>query len=377
MTVVVPQSVDEPNRRVECAHSSLPEIGYYTLAGAAEQPRDLIAEAHQAEALGIGHCFVSERFNTKEAAAICGAVGAVTNRLQITTAATNHNTRHPIVTASFATTMHRLTNGRFTLGIGRGVPAVQKAFGIPPVTTAQMEQFARLMRRLFRGEAVQGYASNGVAHPVLMLDPSFDENVGLAMVAFGPKSLELAGRCFDRVVLHTFFTQETLRRAVDTVRDSAERAGRDPDEIEVWSCLATVGDHLGSEAILRKTVARLATYLQAYGDLLVQTNDWDPAVLVRFRADPTVQSFYEGGSMRVIDSAATSVETLEKIAELLPAEWLSASATGTPLDCARAVQGELAVGASGVIMHGATPSELAPIIQRYRQERIETSAKCC
>ena len=29
----------------------------------------------------------------------------------------------------------------------------------------------------------------------------------------------------------------------------------------------------------------LATYLQGYGDLLVSTNKWDPAVLERFRAD--------------------------------------------------------------------------------------------
>ena len=28
-----------------------------------------------------------------------------------------------------------------------------------------------------------------------------------------------------------------------------------------------------------KTVGRLATYLQGYGDLLVRTNGWDPAVL--------------------------------------------------------------------------------------------------
>ena len=39
--------------------------------------------------------------------------------------------------------MHRLSGGRFTLGIGRGVAAMYGAFGIPAVTTAQMEDFAR------------------------------------------------------------------------------------------------------------------------------------------------------------------------------------------------------------------------------------------
>ena len=39
--------------------------------------------------------------------------------------------------------MHRLTGGRFTLGLGRGIAAMYAAFGVPPVTTAQMEDFAR------------------------------------------------------------------------------------------------------------------------------------------------------------------------------------------------------------------------------------------
>jgi alkanesulfonate monooxygenase SsuD/methylene tetrahydromethanopterin reductase-like flavin-dependent oxidoreductase (luciferase family) len=35
--------------------------------------------------------------------------------MQIATAATNHNTRHPLITGSWATTMHRLSKGRFTV----------------------------------------------------------------------------------------------------------------------------------------------------------------------------------------------------------------------------------------------------------------------
>ena len=75
------------------------DLGYYTLAGAAQSPRDLITEAHDAERLGLGWVFISERFNVKEAATLSGAVGAVSTTLQIATAATNHHTRHPIVTA--------------------------------------------------------------------------------------------------------------------------------------------------------------------------------------------------------------------------------------------------------------------------------------
>ena len=58
------------------ANRRLNELGFYTLAGAPRTPRDLIDEVRQAEALGIGAVFISERFNIKEAATLSGAVGA-------------------------------------------------------------------------------------------------------------------------------------------------------------------------------------------------------------------------------------------------------------------------------------------------------------
>jgi probable F420-dependent oxidoreductase len=351
-------------------NGAMPEIGFYTLGGQVDHPRELIAEVQQAESLGIGECFVSERFSTKEAATICGAVAAASQTIGITTAATNHNTRHPIVTAAFATTMHRLTGGRFTLGIGRGIEPLQKAFGMSPVTTAGMEEFADEMRRLFKGETVFGHRDANGTYPAHRLDSTFDEHVELGMVAFGPRSLELAGRAFDAVVLHTFFTDETLVRCVTTVKRAAERAGRDPAEVKVWSCLATVGDHLPAESRLRKTVGRLASYLQGYGDLLVATNGWDPAVLERFRRDTIVRGFLgAGGSITPIDSPSTTVEELEHIAGLLPEEWLAPSATGTPDQCAAAIRRQLALGADGVILHGASPSQLEPILPSYRALR--------
>ena len=124
------------------------ELGFYTLAGAPNSPRDLIAEVQDAEAMGLGACFISERFNIKEAATLSGAVGAVSDRIGIATAATNHNTRHPMVTAAYASTMHFLTGGRFSLGLGRGIDALFDVMGLPRIKTAQLEDFVGLMRRL-------------------------------------------------------------------------------------------------------------------------------------------------------------------------------------------------------------------------------------
>jgi probable F420-dependent oxidoreductase len=338
---------------------TLDELGYYLLAGAGgEGPATLMDEARRGEELGFGTAFISERWNVKEAASL---TCAVTTRMQIATAATNHNTRHPLISGSWATTMHRLSRGRFTLGIGRGIGAIYAAYGIPAVTTAQMEDFAQIMRRLWRGEVIFNHDGPIGKYQILVLDPDFNEDIRLALVAFGPNTLRLGGRVFDDVILHTYFTPETVTRCVRTVRQAAEEAGRDPGSVRVWSCFATVGDHLPEELRLKKTVARLATYLQGYGDLMVTTNDWDPAVLQRFRADSVVGSI--GGG---IDHKATA-EQIEHIATLIPDEWLEPSATGTAGQCVTRIRREFDYGADAVILHGATPDELEPIVAAYRE----------
>ncbi|MGD9662115.1 MAG: LLM class flavin-dependent oxidoreductase, partial [Porticoccaceae bacterium] len=175
--------------------------------------------------------------------------------------------------------------------------------------------------------------------------------------------LDMAGRVCDAVVLHTFFSDETTARVVNQVRRSAEKAGRDPASVRVWSVFATIGDHLPYLVRLKKTVGRLATYLQVYGDLLVETNRWDPALLKKFREAPIIANF-KGW----VDAYADEDQLLQ-IAELLPDEWLAPSATGSPEQCAEKILGQFDLGVDGVIMHGATPDELEPIVKAYANIR--------
>jgi probable F420-dependent oxidoreductase len=345
------------------AADRLGELGFYTLAGHSDSPRDLLGEVREAEALGLGSAFVSERFNLKDASTLCGAAAAVTSTLGIATAATNHNIRHPLVTATIATTMHRLSGGRFSLGLGRGFDRLFEAIGLVPITGAQIEDIAGVLRRLWHGDAVVNHDGPAGRFRYLQQDPLFDEDIPLLMVAMGERSLELAGRCMDGVVLHTFFSDDATRSAVAAVRRGAEQAGRDPARVRIWAVLATIGDHIPYELRLKKTVGRLASYVRGYGDLLVRVNEWDPAVLEHFRADPFVQGF-----QGAIDARATTLE-LEYLATLLPAEWMQATATGTPQQCAHAVLHQFDLGVDSVILHGASPAELAPILPAYRTVR--------
>ncbi|MFZ6004288.1 MAG: TIGR03857 family LLM class F420-dependent oxidoreductase [Actinomycetota bacterium] len=343
------------------AQERMVELGCYGLAGHADDPRVLLDEVRDAERIGLGSVFLSERFNVKEAATLTGAAAAVSEEVGIATGVTNTPTRHPLVTAAWATTMHRLTRGRFALGVGRGIAPLTDIMGIPRITMAQMEDAIGIYRRLWKGEMIFGHDGPAGKYPLLVLDPTFDEDIPVMAAALGFKTMRWAGGVVDGVILHTFVTDEALARCVAEVRAGAGEAGRDPASVRVWAVLATLHepDH---ERSLRGVTGRMATYLQAYGDALVAMNGWDPAPLERFRADEVV-----GSVAGAIDAKAT-LDQLEHISGLIPQEWLPA-AIGSADACAARVLDQLAAGADGVILHGSSPAELEPVVAAYRKVR--------
>ena len=91
-----------------------------------------------------------------------------------------------------------------------------------------MEDFAQVMRRLWHGEVIFNHDGPIGKYQVLFLDPDFNEDIRLALVAFGPKTLALGGRAFDDVILHTYFTPETLQRRVRRSRTPPRRPAVTP-----------------------------------------------------------------------------------------------------------------------------------------------------
>lgn len=338
-----------------------PELGCYLLPGHTTTPADAIEEARQAEALGLGKVWLSERFDVKDAGVICSAALAVTERIKVATAATNLHTRHPMVLATMCSSLHYLSGGRFVLGLSRGVAIRNQLMGLEPVTNEKIVDGLNILRTLWKGEKVMGYDGPMGNFPYLSAGDWLDVDLPIYFVGFGPKSLAFAGQHFDGAHLHTFITPQGIARAKELVREGAEKAGRNPEEFKICSVLATVVDP-SREDYLRKIVARMASYMQApnYAEMLVALNGWDGSVLEEFRAQPVISSMPGG-----IDSVAT-LEQLEEIEKLIPEEWLSAAAIGSVEDCARRIREEFDHGVDEVCLHASTPAEFAPVLEAYR-----------
>ena len=214
--------------------SKFPELGFYGLPGHSRAPREVLGQVRDAEALGIGNVMISERSDYKEISAICGACAAVSESIYIGTSATNLNTRHPVVTASMASTLNRLSEGRFALGLAKGVGIRWKMLNLPFPSFEREREFVAMMRALWRGEAIGNYEGVLGNFPHLRLADYVKEDIPILYVGFGPKSLTNAGRVFDGVHLHTFMGRHALENAVRQVRLGEEQAGRETGSVKVW-----------------------------------------------------------------------------------------------------------------------------------------------
>lgn len=344
--------------------SKFPELGFYAFPGGASDTRGGLENIKYAEQIGIGNVMISERADFKEIGTLCGAAAAVTEKMFIGTSATNANTRHPAGTASFCSSMNRMSRGRFALGLGKGNAHLQRSWGLKPITYEDEREYYKILKTMLRGEAIENYSGSVGEYPRLsLLGDYVNEDVPFLFIGFGPKSLKHAGTLYEGAHLHTFMSPEAVSRAVGLIREGEREAGKEVGKAKVWTVLATVCNPSETK-YLEYVTARLAAYLQVpgYGEGLAKINGWSMEELEKFRNEPAVNAV-KGW----IDTVA-KFDQLAAIDKVLPDNWRSA-AIGTPKECAQRWLEEFEAGADGIIIHTSTPEEFEPVVAEYEKIR--------
>ena len=336
-------------------------LGAYVLPGRVSDPRVGVGQAQMAEHLNLSTVWISERYGTKDLGVLGGAIAQATTRVNIASGVAHFLFRHPLVFSSMALTMQALSGGRFMLGVGRSVGPMWQAVGLPPMTNQALIDCADIYRRLCAGEKVR-YDGPAGRFPSLRLGDLPDVTTPpISLAAMGPKTLDIAGRHFDGVILHPFLTTSAVTEAVSKVRAGAERAGRDPDSIKVYATVVVAPD-LTEEQELAVVGGRAVTYYQIpdFGELLASVNGWDVNELHRFRSQPMLAN---------IRGSADNLFTKDQLAEVsrsLPSQWLrDGAAVGSAATCAGRLREYLDAGADEIIIHGAVPDLLGPTVQHF------------
>jgi 5,10-methylenetetrahydromethanopterin reductase len=339
------------------------KVGTYILPGRVRDPVRGLAEAQEAERIGLGAVWISERYATKEPAVLSGAVSQLTKRARIT--ATMYVTlRNPVVTASVCNLMQALSGNRFTLLLARGVAWHLATLGSPPITFARLADFISIQRRLWQGQTVcyEGILGN---FPALQL-VDFHEGPPppIVLTAIGPKALAFAGEHCDGVLLHPFLTTAGVAKSAKIVRDAAELAGRDPKSVRIYHNIIVAPD-LAKDEEEAVVGGRAITYLQVpeYGELITGINGWDPAPLARMRAHPKLANL--GG--KTADQAFTRMDLVD-VSRTLPSFWYTeGAAMGTAAHCAVRLCEFLDAGADELVLHGSAPAQMGPLAIELRK----------
>ena len=256
---------------------------------------------------------------------LAGAAAAVTDRIGIGTAATNHNTRHPLVTATMATTLHRLSRRALR---ARPRPRLRRAVrrdGLPRVTGAQLEDVIGIYRTLWSGGAVLGHEGPAGSYPYLSQDSSFDEDDPdpddgdrRAHAASWPGGSPTASCCTPSSPTRPWSASVRDRPPVGRGGRDATRLGADlggaGDRRGVGPRGGAAAQDGGPAGDVPPGLRRGAGRRQRLGAATTSTGSGSDALV--------------DGYPGAFDAVGTTEQLTYLRDEVIPAQWLAASATG-------------------------------------------------
>jgi len=290
-------------------------------------PAPFVVEVAEAlEAAGVDQLWVIEDCFYTAGISLAATALARTESLTVGLGILPAVARNPAVTAMEIATLAQLAPGRLVAGVGHGIQEWMEQMGErtpSPLTT--LEEAIAIVRRLLHGETVTFDGSVFTMHDVTLDAPPEDPPPVLAGVR-GPKSLALAGRVADGVVL--------AEGAGPTyVRESIEHAGSpDPFRVSVFTALAIGDDGREMRRIMAPFVAGLLDGV-------------NPAP----NAHPHIDEIRERHAARGVDGIAD-----------MPAEWwIELGAIGTFEDAVRHAEALADAGAHDVTFFPGPTVELA------------------
>jgi probable F420-dependent oxidoreductase len=124
------------------------------------------------------------------------------------------------------------------MGIGRGDSA-RRYIGQKPVKVAEFERRCRMIRDFMNGRPVDW---NDKELQLKWVRSELPE-IPMWVAGYGPKALAVAGRVADGVIIQ-LADPVIVRWIMDTARQAAEEAGRDPSELK---CIVSAPSHISND----------------------------------------------------------------------------------------------------------------------------------
>jgi len=257
-----------------------------------------------------------------------------------------------VVTASAISSVDEVSGGRAVLGLGSGDSAIY-TIGAPPATLAGLEDSMRTLGRLTSGEAIEREGRTWRVH-------RSTRRVPIYLAAEGPRTLELAGRVADGVIVGLGLTPEVIALSLDAIARGARAAGRPLDDIDVWWFAKTSLADRRDEAIDPIKMALAASANHAFRFTL-EGKGVPPDLHERIKA---LQREYNAHHHELPRAGNASLPDRWGLTEFLVDRFAIA---GAPRDCIAQISRAMAAGARQFIITGFVPDPRA-FMRRWTRE---------
>jgi alkanesulfonate monooxygenase SsuD/methylene tetrahydromethanopterin reductase-like flavin-dependent oxidoreductase (luciferase family) len=273
---------------------------------------ELTTFAHKVEDAGFASISLGQRltFESNDPMIALTYVAAITNRVRLMTSVLCLPFHKEGVTAQQAATLDRLSNGRFSFGVGLG--GRESDFAVAPEQWGhrgeRFEQQLLAMKRMWRGEpAFEGTDRVGPT-------PFTPGGPEIIIGGFAPKALERAGRLADGIRSFSFSTDiglHTQRYAITL--DAWRNAGRSGKPRLVTATHFALGP-----GARERYEAHVAGYY-GYSPAIMQEAMSGDAPTSGEAIRSTIRRFAEAGVDELVFTATTgdTMDSLDRLAEVV------------------------------------------------------------
>lgn len=295
--------------------------------------------AVSADRLGCSAVWVAEAYGS-DAVSVLAWIGSRTERIGLGAGVLQVPARTPAMTAMTASTLDRLSGGRFLLGLGLSGPQVSEGWhGVPfAAPMGRLREYTEAVRMAlarrpldYRGRHVQVPPPGSSARAIRLSQRPVRDRIPLYLAALGPRALELCGEIADGW-LSVFSDTDTVRESMSRIADGRRARPDDPQQASgsefdaVVTCSLVVTDVPGAELDLdaARDLARPYAALYVGGMGGPQDNVYNAlAARMGFEDEArTVQRLYLTGK-RDEAARALPVEFLDRVSLIGTAEHVA------------------------------------------------------
>jgi F420-dependent oxidoreductase-like protein len=204
-----------------------------------ENWEDLVDFVEAADRLGVDTAWSAEAWGMESVASL-GYLAARTSRIRLGTGIMQVSARTPAMAAMTSLSLARLSQDRFSLGLGLSGPQVVEGLHGAPFARplARMREYVSVVRIALAGERLQ-FEGDQIVLPrpggegkALRLSMPPKPDLPIYLATLGEKSLELTGELANGW-LGTSFIPERAEVLLEPIRRGAARAGRSMADIDV------------------------------------------------------------------------------------------------------------------------------------------------